>query len=238
MRKILCSICFCFVALVSQTGCESPIAGVSLGLNPDGTFGVGVQLKNGQLIQFDNVTPGQLVALQKKYRISERMITRHYATTRAVDACNYGRGFEPIAAVQTRELARCGGEARFVTRAVSAPIVEVVDVSPSLARRFRNFWTGRPIMSVKADSQCNCEAVAIPNDFNPPSGVPIPPTPYVPPQIPEPSNDGAPPSGIMKSPDAMTLIFALQQRADAQDKAIQRLTDSVNKLSDAIAAKK
>ncbi len=63
-----------FMALLFLTGCENPIQGVGLTMNPDGTFGVNVVLKGGQVIQFDHVTPGRMVALQKQYRIPSSML--------------------------------------------------------------------------------------------------------------------------------------------------------------------
>lgn len=156
MRKVLSLFLSCLFVVLC--GCENPIQGVGLTMNPDGTFGVSVQLKGGQVLKFDNVTPGQLATLQKRYRISERQIYYVNADAgRAVDPCGNPRAllldsFAPIQAVQTRELALC----------------EVRDLSTrpnkSAIQRFRDVFTPK--------SSCSCEITTPPVVFTPTPTVP------------------------------------------------------------------
>ncbi len=173
MRKILCLFFIVSAAMLfGGASCEgNPISSVGVTANPDGTFGVNATLKNGQVLRYARVSQQWIDTMQARY---PNVRAVYYDAPRYVESrsvCPDARAaliasFAEIQAVQNRELA----------------IVEVVQLKPSLARRTRNFFAGRPILSFKGERQCQCGAtpasplidftpgpVELPPAANPPS---------------------------------------------------------------------
>lgn len=101
MRKVLSLFLSCLFIVLC--GCANPIKSIELGMNPLGGFDVTVLFTDGATITIPNVSPGQLVQLQKKYNIrSSQIVTRGATVQSACEVVNLAPTASTGYVIQTR----------------------------------------------------------------------------------------------------------------------------------------